>query len=146
MAVKPIPAGYRTLTPSCAIERCAAAIDLYRRVFDAQLEVRLDAPDGTVGHCELLFGDSRVMMGEAGPQAPRHTMKLMMYVPDCDATFKRAVDAGFTVQEPPTNQFWGDRMARLADPHGNEWFVGTHVEEVSPEELKRRMAKLYAGG
>lgn len=145
MAVKPIPAGYHSLTPSCAIERCAAAIELYRRVFDAKQVVRFDAPDGSVAHCELLLGDSRFMMGEASTQAPRHNMKLMLYVTDCDATFKRAVDAGFTVKEPPTLQFWGDRMARVVDPHGNEWFLGTHVEDVSEEELKRRMAKLLAG-
>jgi PhnB protein len=145
MAVKPIPAGYHTLTPSCSIERCADAIELYRRAFDARQDVRLDAPDGSVAHCELVIGDSRFMMGEASAQAPRHNMKLMLYVPDCDATFQRAVAAGCTVQEPPSLMFWGDRMARVADPYGNEWFLGTHVEDVTPEELKRRMAKLYGG-
>jgi PhnB protein len=145
MAVKPIPPGYHSLTPSCAIERCAAAIELYGRVFDATLVVRLDAPDGSVAHCELQLGDSRFMMGEASAQAPRHTMALMLYVPDCDATFQRAIAAGFTVKEPPTLQFWGDRMARVVDPHGNQWFLGTHVEDVPEDELKRRMAKLYAG-
>ena len=145
MAVKPIPAGYHSLTPGCAIERCAAAIDLYRRVFDARQEIRMDAPDGTVAHCELLIGDSRFMMGEAGPHAPRSTMHLMMYVPDCDATYRRAVEAGFTSKQPPEVQFWGDRTARVVDPHGNEWYLGTHVEDVSSEELKRRMAR-HAGG
>jgi PhnB protein len=145
MATRPIPAGYHSLTPSCAIERCAAAIDLYRRVFDARTEVRIDAPDGTVGHCDLVIGDSHLMMGEAGPQMPRHTMALMLYVPDCDAVFARAVEAGFTVKQPPAVQFWGDRTARVVDPHGNEWYLGTHVEDVPEDELKRRVAKLYAG-
>ena len=145
MTVKPIPVGYQTLTPSCAIERCAAAIDLYRRVFDARLEVRLDAPDGTVAHCELRFGDSRLMMGEAGPRTPRRIVGLMLYLADVDASFRRAVEAGFTVKDPPAVQFWGDRTARLVDPHGNEWYLATHVEDVSEEEMKRRMAAFSAG-
>ncbi len=144
MAVKHIPAGYHTLTPSCALERCAAAVDLYHRVFDAKTVVRFDNPDGTVGHCELQLGDSRFMMGEPSARVPRRTMSLMIYLTDCDATFKRAVDAGFSVKEPPELKFWGDRMARVVDPHGNEWFLATHVEDVSDEEMKRRIAALPA--
>ena len=146
MPVKPIPDGYRTLTPGCILDDAAAAIDLYRRAFDARVEARYDAPDGSVAHAELMIGDSRLMLGQAGPRQPRRIVGLMMYVPDVDATFRRATSLGFAVNEPPTDQFWGDRATRLTDPHGNEWFVATHVEDVAPDELKRRMAKLFGGG
>ncbi|HSB19653.1 MAG TPA: VOC family protein [Anaeromyxobacteraceae bacterium] len=145
MAVKPIPDGYNTLTPFCALRGCAEAIDVYRKVFGAELRMRFDAPDGTVAHCELRFGDSNVMMGEATKEVPVHNMRLMMYVPDCDATYARALSAGFTSKEPPTNQFYGDRNARVIDRFGNEWYVSTHVEDVSEEEMRRRMAKLAGG-
>jgi len=144
MAVSPIPAGYNTLTPACALHGCARAIEVYRKVFGAEERVRFDAPDGTVAHCELRFGDSTVMMGEASPQHPAFGAHLMIYVPDCDAIFQRAVSAGFTVKEPPKNQFYGDRNARVVDPFGSEWYIATHVEDDSEEEMKRRMAKEMA--
>lgn len=140
MAVSPIPAGYRTLTPACSLRGCARAIELYRKVFGAEQTVCFDAPDGSVAHCELRFGDSIFMMGEATPQHPGFNAHLMIYVPDCDVVFQRAVAAGFQVKEPPQNQFYGDRNARVVDPFGNEWYVSTHVEDVSEEELRRRMA------
>lgn len=145
MAVKPIPDGYATLTPSCALRRCKEAIETYRAVFGAELLLRLDSPDGSVAHCELRFGDSRIMMGEATELVPAHAMSSMIYVADCDAVAAKAVAAGFTVKEPLAVQFWGDRTAKLADPYGNEWYVATHVEDVPEEELKRRMAKAMGG-
>jgi PhnB protein len=145
MAVSPIPAGYNTLTPGCSVRNCARAVDLYRKVFGAEQRVRYDAPDGTVAHCELRFGDSNIMMGEATEQHPSFNTHLMIYVPDCDAVFQRAVLAGFQVKEPPRNQFYGDRNARVVDPFGNEWYISTHVEDVSEEEMRRRMAKEMGG-
>jgi PhnB protein len=147
MAVKYIPAGYTVLTPSCALVGCDRAIELYRKVFGAEQIARHDTPDGKVAHCELRFGDSNIMMGEADPAhgVKPTTMQLMMYVPDCDATVKRATGAGFTLVEAPKDQFYGDRNARLTDPFGNGWFIGTHIEDVSEEELKKRMAKLAGG-
>jgi PhnB protein len=144
MAVKPIPAGYHTLTPSCAIRGCSEAIDVYKKVFGAELVMRFDMPDGKIAHCELRFGDSTAMMGEATQVEP-YNMHLMIYVADCDASFKRATDAGFMVKQPPTDQFYGDRNARVVDRFGNEWFISTHIEDVSEEEMKRRMAKMMAG-
>ncbi|HZY05021.1 MAG TPA: VOC family protein [Anaeromyxobacteraceae bacterium] len=144
MAVSTVPAGYHTLTPACALRDCAQAIELYRKVFGAEQTARYDAPDGTVAHCELRFGDSMVMMGEATPQHPGFNAHLMIYVPDCDAVFQRAVAAGFQVKEPPKDQFYGDRNARVVDPFGNECYVSTHVEDVSEEELRRRMARQAA--
>jgi PhnB protein len=145
MAVKPIPDGYRTLTPSCALRRCADAIEAYRKVFGAEVRMRFDNPDGTVAHCELGFGDSIAMMGEATQEVPVRNMSLMIYVPDCDAVHRRAVAAGFTSRQPPQDQFYGDRNARAVDPFGNEWFISTHVEDVSEEEVRKRMAKLRGG-
>ncbi len=145
MPVSPIPAGYSTLTPGCALRGAARAIELYQQVFGAVQAVRMDAPDGTVAHAELTFGDSRLMLGEASEQYPAHGARLMMYVPDVDAVFARAVAAGFTVKEPLQVQFWGDRTGRVADPFGNEWFLATHVEDVPEAELQARLAKLYGG-
>jgi PhnB protein len=145
MPVSPIPAGYHTLTPACTLRGAARAIELYQRVFGAKQLVRLDAPDGSVAHAELEFGDSRLMIGEASDAFPPHGARLMMYLPDCDAVFRRAVEAGFTVKQPLQVQFWGDRTGRLVDAFGNEWYLATHVEDVSEEEMERRMAKAMGG-
>lgn len=145
MPVSPVPAGFPTLTPGCTLTGAAKAIERYQQVFGATVRTRLDAPDGTVGHAELAFGDSVLMLGEASAQFPPHGARLMLYVPDVEAVFARAVAAGFAVKEPLQVQFWGDRTGRLTDQHGNEWMIATHVEDVSEEELKRRMAKLYGG-
>jgi PhnB protein len=141
MAVSPVPAGYHTLTPGCSLAGCARAIELYGKVFGAEVRARHDMPDGTVAHCELRIGDSLLMLGEASAQHPAFTTHLMIYVTDCDAVFQRAVAAGFRAEEPPRNQFYGDRNARVIDPFGNEWWISTHVEDVSDEEIRRRMAK-----
>jgi len=145
MPASPIPAGYPNLTPGCTLPDAARAIERYQQVFGAKVRTRLDAPDGTVAHAELAFGDSLLMLGEASPQFPAHGARLMLYVPDVDAIFARGVAAGFQVKEPLQVQFWGDRTGRLVDQHGNEWMIATHVEDVSEEEMKRRMAKLYGG-
>lgn len=145
MPVSPVPAGYSTVTPGCTLRGAAKAIELYQQVFGARQAVRMDAPDGSVAHAELLFGDSRLMLGEASAEYPAHATHLMMYVPDVDAVFTRAVAAGFTVKEPLQVQFWGDRTGRVTDPFGNQWFLATHVEDVSEAEMKARMAKLFGG-
>jgi PhnB protein len=145
MPVKPIPDGYHSLTPTAAVKGCAAAVEAYAEVFGAELLLRLDYPDGTIAHCELRIGDSRLMMGEANPQVPAHGVAAMLYVPDCDAVFARAVAAGFTVKEPLEVKFWGDRTGRVEDRWGNEWMIGTHVEDVEPDELARRMKQLTGG-
>jgi PhnB protein len=144
MAVKAIPDGYNVLTPGCAIVGCDRAIETYKDIFGAEQRIRMDYPDGKVAHCELRFGDSNVMMGEATQVEP-YNMHLMIYVPDCDAVFARAQAAGWKVKEPPKDQFYGDRNARVVDPYGNEWFISTHVEDVPDDEMKRRMAKLMGG-
>jgi PhnB protein len=146
MPVSPIPPGYHTLTPTCTLQGAARAIELYQRVLGAKQRVRFDAPDGSVAHAELELGDSVLMLGEASEQFPPHGARLVMYVPDVDAVFQRAAASGFTVKQPLAVQFWGDRTGRLLDPFGNEWYLATHVEDVSEEEMQRRMAKLSGGG
>lgn len=146
MPVSPIPAGYPTLTPGCTLVGAARAIPLYEQVFGAKVRVRMNAPDGSVAHAELGFGDSVLMLGEATPDYPAHGARLFMYVADVDAVFARAAAAGMKVLQPLAVQFWGDRTGRLLDAFGNEWYLATHVEDVSEEELKSRMARLYGGG
>jgi PhnB protein len=146
MAVKPIPDGYHTVTPYLAVEDAAAAIDYYKKVFGATERVRMDAPDGKIGHAELEIGDSLVMLADAVPQfstrAPTEvgatTASIFLYVEDVDAVVKGAVDAGATVLMEVADQFWGDRFGTVQDPFGHQWSVATHVEDVPPEEIEER--------
>jgi PhnB protein len=146
MAVKPIPDGYHTVTPYLAVEDAAAAIDYYKKVFGATERVRMDTPDGKIGHAELEIGDSLVMLAEALPQfstrAPTDvgatTASIFLYVEDVDAVVKGAVDAGATVLMEVADQFWGDRFGTVQDPFGHQWSVATHVEDVPPEEIEER--------
>jgi PhnB protein len=139
MAVKPIPDGYHALTPGCAVEGAAKAIDFYKKVFDASERFRMAGPNNSVAHAEIKIGDSIFMIGDSGPQMPKYAMHVMLYTTDADATFKRAVDAGSTVNQPMQDMFWGDRAGRVTDPFGNNWFIATHKEDVSPEEMEKRM-------
>jgi PhnB protein len=146
MAVKPIPDGYHTVTPYLAVEDAAAATDYYKQVFGAKERVRMDAPDGKIGHAELEIGDSLVMLADALPQfstrAPTEvgatTASIFLYVEDVDAVVKGAVDAGATVLMEVADQFWGDRFGTVQDPFGHQWSVATHVEDVPPEEIEER--------
>ncbi|HVU50837.1 MAG TPA: VOC family protein [Polyangia bacterium] len=150
--VKPIPDGYHTLTPYLSIKGASDAIAFYKKAFGAEELVRMPMPDGTVAHAELQIGDSRLMladentMGDAVTKSPRAlggtSTGLCLYVPDVDALFKRAVEAGVKTKRPLANQFYGDRTATVEDPFGHVWTLMTHVEDVSPEEMKRRMAAL----
>jgi PhnB protein len=149
--VAPVPAGYHTVTPYISVKGAAQALDFYQRAFDAQVLVRMDLPDGRVGHAEIKIGDSFVMLADEMPEMADAVAKspqtlggttcgLMIYLDDVDTRFKRAVDAGATVKRPVKDQFYGDRTGTLQDPFGHVWTVGTHVEDVSPEEMKKRMA------
>jgi PhnB protein len=138
MATKPIPEGYRTITPGFIAKNCDKAIDFIKSVFRAEERMRFLGPDGKVAHCELQLGDCVLMCGEAGDHHAAAPQYLMVYVPDCDATFKRALDAGAKALDQPTDQFYGDRNGRVKDPFGNEWVIATHIEDVSPEEMEKR--------
>jgi PhnB protein len=150
MAMKPIPEGYPAVTPYLVIKGAGAAIDYYKKVFGATERMRMDAPGGTIGHAEMEIGGSLIMladefpdMGFRGPKALGGSpVSLMLYVPNVDEVFKRAVDAGAKPLRPVADQFYGDRMGTLEDPFGHVWSIGTHVEDVPPEEMRRRSEEM----
>jgi PhnB protein len=138
MAVNPRPDGYHAVTPYLVVDGAATLIDFLKDVFDAQEVMRLPAPEGRMGHAEVRIGDSVVMLGDAhGDHKPMQAM-LHVYVPDADAIYRRALVAGATSVQEPANQFYGDRNAGVRDPCGNLWWIATRIEDVPPDELKRR--------
>ena len=147
--VNPIPAGYSTVVPYFSVKGASDAIAYYKKAFGAEELMRMPMPDGTVGHAELKIGDSIVMLADemdhpdAIAKSPRTlggiTSGLCLYVADCDTMFNRAVAAGAKVRRPLTNQFYGDRSGTVEDPFGQVWTVSTHVEDVPPDEMRRRM-------
>ncbi len=138
MAVTAKPADYHSLTPYLVVEGAARLIDFLEEVFDAEEKERFAAPGNLIGHAELRIGDSVVMLGDArGPHTPMPAM-LYVYVDDVDATFQRALAAGGAQVQAPTDQFYGDRSGGVKDPCGNMWWIATHIEDVPPDELKRR--------
>jgi len=138
--VNPIPSGYHSVTPYLVVPGVAKLIDFVTQVFGATERERFSRPDGTVQHAEVTIGDSIVMMGE--PQDPSKAMPAMVYVyvPDTDGTYQRALRAGGRSLREPRDEFYGDRTAGVEDPFGNQWWLGTHIEDVSPEEMQRRAA------
>ena len=150
--VKPIPDGYPRVTPYLCIDGAAAGIEFYKTVFGATERMRMPAPEGKVGHAELQIGDSVIMLSDEFPEmgvtSPRTVggspVGLSVYVEDVDAVYERAVEAGATALRPVENQFYGDRSGQFEDPFGHKWNVATHVEDVAPDEMARRMGE--AGG
>ena len=153
--VRPVPAGYHTVTPYLTVNDGARALEFYARAFGAREVERMPGPGGKLMHAELRIGDSVVMLSDEFPgmstcKAPTTlggtTGSIFLYVPDVDPAFRRAVEAGCKVLMPLTNMFWGDRFGKLEDPFGNQWTMATHVEDVAHDEMKRRaddaMAKM----
>lgn len=151
MSVKPIPEGQHRITAYMGITNASAAIDFYIRAFGAEELFRLDGPGGRVGHAELRIGDSRLMLADPCDQAPfgnsaGSAIAMHLYVEDVDAQFAQAIEAGGEVVNAVQDQFYGDRSGSLRDPFGILWFVATHKEDLSPEEIRRRAAQMFAGG
>ena len=150
--VKYIPKGYHTITPYLVIKGAAKAIDYYKKVFDAKVVVRMDGPNGTVGHAELEIGDSRIMLADENPQMGNRSaesiggspVSLYVYLPDCDKVVAKAQTEGAKILKPVADQFYGDRSGFIQDPFGHLWGVATHKEDVSPEDMKERMKKMQA--
>ena len=146
MAVNPIPEGYHSVTPYLIIDGAADAIRFYSEAFGANEVLRMPMGD-KVAHAEIKIGDSHVMLSDEWPdmnllgplKRGGATASLMIYVADVDAAFKCALQAGATEERPVADQFWGDRMGTLVDPYGHRWTLATHVEDVPPEEMGRRM-------
>jgi PhnB protein len=151
--VKPIPDGYGSVIPYLIVSDGTAAIAFYQRVFGAKLRMRLDGPDGKVGHAELEIGDSLVMLADEHPEmgalSPRSIsgspVGLHLYIEDVDAVAAKALAAGASLERPVENQFYGDRLGTIIDPFGHRWHISTHIEDVSPEEIGRRAAAMAQG-
>ncbi len=147
--VKPIPDGYPQVTPYLCVDGAAQAIEFYTEVFGAKERMRMDGPDGRIGHAELGLGDSVLMLADEHPDigflSPRTLggtpVTLSVYVEDVDATFERALQAGAKELRAVEDQFYGDRSGQFEDPFGHRWSVATHVEDVSAEEMERRAAQ-----
>lgn len=146
--VKPIPDGYPQIAPYLCVDGAEAAIEFYGTVFGAKERMRMDGPDGRIGHAELEIGTGIVMLAdefpELGVRGPKSIggspVTVNVYVEDVDAVFARALAAGATEERPLENQFYGDRSGGFVDPFGHRWHVATHIEDVDPEEMVRRAA------
>lgn len=147
-----LPEGYHSVNMYLSLRDAIAAIDFYKRAFGAEMVMKLDMPDGTIAHAEIKIGDTIIMMSEENPEwgnkspvtlggSPVH---LMIYVPEVDAAFKKAIAAGGKETRPVKDQFYGDRSGTLKDPFGYEWTLATHIEDVSEAEAQRRMEAEFA--
>jgi PhnB protein len=149
--VKPVPEGFRTVTPQLTVRDAGQAIDFYKRALGARELMRMSSPDGKVMHAEIRIGDSIVFlidespdMGARSPQAlGGATGSFHVYVPNVDAAFKRAVDAGAQVKMPVADMFWGDRFGQVVDPFGHEWGLATHKENVTPAQTRKRAEAFF---
>jgi PhnB protein len=139
MSIRPIPEGFHTITPNIIVQGAEKAVEFYKNAFGAEEKVRLKMPDGTITHCELMIGDSRLNLGEAMDGWPVHPLLAQLFVEDSDALFKRAVDAGAKVTMPMTDMFFGFRVGHVVDPFGGTWVISTRKEDVSTEEIQRRI-------
>jgi PhnB protein len=150
-AVKAIPDGYHSVTPYLSIKGAAAAIDFYKKAFGAVELFRMAQPDGKIGHAEIKIGDSPIMLSDECPEANAispntlggSSVSILIYVEKVDDVFKAAIDAGATETSAVQDKFYGDRMGSLRDPFGHIWHIGTHIEDVSPEEMESRVSAAH---
>ena len=152
-SVKPIPEGYHSVTPYLCIKGASEAIEFYKSAVDATELMRIPSPDGSIGHAEIQIGDSRIMIPDESPKMDFRSpatiggtpVHVYMYVEDVDRIFAQANAAGATAMMPLEDQFWGDRTGTLVDPFGHRWYVSTHKEDLTEEEIGARAAKLFGG-
>jgi PhnB protein len=150
MAVNPIPRGYAGATPYLIIRDADRALAFYKKVFDAREKLHLKYPDGKVAHAELAIGEGHVMLSEEMPESGYRgplsfggtPVSLLVYVEDVDAVFAKAIAAGAETKHPVADQFYGDRSGSITDPFGHVWYVTTHIEDLSPDEITRRAAAI----
>ena len=152
--MKPIPDGYRSVTPYMIIKGAGEAIEFYKKAFKAKERLRVPGPGGKIMHAEIEIGDSVVMLGEESPEmgalGPTSVggtpVSIHLYIDDVDQMFAQALAAGGKQERAVQDQFYGDRSGGLVDPFGHKWHLATHVEDVSPEEMDRRMKEMMKGG
>ena len=139
MAAKPIPDGYTSVTPYLIVKDVDALLQFLRNTFDIEVKEEHRTPAGRVMHADVLIGGAHVMMGEATEQWTERLGSILVYVPDADAVYASALQAGGKSLQPMTTHFYGDRSGGVEDPTGVAWWISTHVEDVPPEEMERRM-------
>jgi PhnB protein len=139
--VKAIPDGYHSIQPYLVSKDAGKIIEFARKAFGAEEIMRMADPGGGIAHAEIRIGDSIVMMG-GGPDRPSQPATILLYTEGVDDVYKRALEAGATSERAPEDQFYGDRAAGVKDPAGNTWYIHTNVEEVSEEEMERRMKEM----
>ncbi len=143
MPVKPIPEGYHSVTPVLTVHGADRLIEFLKQAFGAVELERFQGPNGIIMHAEVKIGDSIIMLGEANERFQARPANLYVYVEDTDAIYRRALQSGANSVMEPANQFYGDRNAGVSDPTGNFWWIGTHIEDVSREELEKRARKTF---
>lgn len=149
---QPIPAGYHSVTPYLTLDDAVEAIEFYKRAFGATERVRMETPDGQIGHAELELGDSIVMVADVTPQSTTKppaelggtTAGVFLYVEDVDAVVRDATSAGATIVQDVDDMFWGDRFGSVKDPFGHVWSIATRVEDLTPEEIAERAKQAMA--
>jgi len=147
--VRPVPEGYHSISPAITCKNAAKAIEFYKNVFDAKLLVNMTGPGGLIMHAELQIGDSHLFLNDEVPgmaSAPSpgasSGVYIFLYTEDVDSVYQRAISEGAKATMPLADQFWGDRYGKFVDPFGHNWGVATHVEDVAPEEMKRRQEEM----
>jgi PhnB protein len=149
--VAPIPKGYHAVTPYLFVDGAVEAIAFYKKAFKAKVEKQMRQPDGRISHAELLIGDSKVMLADEFPEMNARAPKtyggspvcIHLYVEDVDKVVKRAVTAGAQLKKAVENTFYGDRAGSLEDPFGHHWYIASHVEDLTPREIKKRAAQVF---
>ena len=147
--VKPVEEGMHTITPHLICSNCSEAIEFYKKAFGAEEVMRMPMPDGRIGHAQLKIGDSNLFLadefpdyGSVGPLTLKGSpVAIHLAVPDVDALWTRARDAGAKVRMELEDAFWGDRYGQLEDPYGHRWSLATHIRDVSPEEMEEAMKR-----
>lgn len=142
MKTNTIPTGYHTVTPYLTVAGASGLIEFLKQAFAAREKERITQPDGTIGHAEVIVGDSVIMLGEPKGECKPMGGSFYLYMEEVDTVYQRALAAGASSAMAPADQFWGDRTATVHDRFGNIWHLATRVEEVSPEELQRRIAAM----
>ena len=142
MATNYMPEGYRSVIPYLVVPGAADLLEFLKGSFGGREKERHARPDGSIMHAEVLIGDSMIMLGDSSPEFEPTRSSVHLYLEDVDAAYKRALQAGGESLREPADQFYGDRSAGIKDRFGNEWWLATHVEDVSPEEMQKRQAAM----